>query len=661
MKIVLSIVLILFLPIQSARGQAVELYPIRHNNKIGFIDQTGRTVIQPAFYSAGRFSEGLAPARLNGTYGYINSTGNYVIAPRYDIAYPFHNGIAEAVLDGTHCFIDTKGTLLFTHSYKRVSAFTANGTAIVETASRKYGLIRKSGKLILDTVYSDISKFESGVAVVRGARSAKKTGNAKAIKTDGTGVIDTHGKWVVPFGRYQGIDSFNNGYAVVTGNANTHSNKKQYHGVIDSCGTYRFSIDDDKWEFKYQNPDFRDGIAVIRIFTSSYDTVKRKTYPRDTYMGIINTKGEILYSNPDWKDLTPFSVNRAFAKMKDGKWYLVNRKGQYVSDQPSLRIDFDARSEVQPHHFYNGLALIQTDSGYSMIDTSGKKVVTTIRSKREMWDCIFYRFGDLLLYQDEVGNQNTGFEYRYGFWNTRTNTVVDQNYTFMEVPEVGTSLIYAVRGDTALYISHNGDEVWKEQISELEQSLNIDFMMRGYFYAASEDKKHLAGFGGWGKSDNSSSIIPDLSCSRTNTFTVHIDTMQRTRYWKNFGAVKLYVMNGGGDTLYFPAQDSRLEMILQAKDTKGKWSDIEYLPSSWCGHSYHTLFLAPQEQWEFIMPRYQGEITTKIRARLAYKRTQGAEKKEEIFSNEIDGSINPGQFWNKRPYNPSGIMDPYND
>jgi hypothetical protein len=73
------------------------------------------------------------------------------------------------------------------------------------------------------------------------------------------------------------------------------------------------------------------------------------------------------------------------------------------------------------------------------------------------------------------------------------------------------------------------------------------------------------------------------------------------------------------------------------------------------------MFLASHEQWEFDIPVYQGEIRTKIRAELRFKKFANSEEEGMIYSNEIDGYVNPGQFWNKRGYSPNGLMDPYND
>jgi hypothetical protein len=100
---------------------------------------------------------------------------------------------------------------------------------------------------------------------------------------------------------------------------------------------------------------------------------------------------------------------------------------------------------------------------------------------------------------------------------------------------------------------------------------------------------------------------------------------------------------------------------------KGIWKDIEYLPSSWCGNSYHTLTLEKMNYWAFTTPKYEGEIKTKLRIELKYldpKEKSGKRRNRKemtIYSNEFEGSINPGQFWNKQPYYPNGIMDPYYD
>ena len=102
-------------------------------------------------------------------------------------------------------------------------------------------------------------------------------------------------------------------------------------------------------------------------------------------------------------------------------------------------------------------------------------------------------------------------------------------------------------------------------------------------------------------------------------------------------------------------------MKMQALDKDNNWRVIEYLPDSWCGISYHLLTLEPGAYWKFVIPNFDGEMRTKLRIQLQYIDKTDPKKDRLLYSNIIDGEINPAQLWNKRPYYPQGIMDPYVD
>jgi hypothetical protein len=113
--------------------------------------------------------------------------------------------------------------------------------------------------------------------------------------------------------------------------------------------------------------------------------------------------------------------------------------------------------------------------------------------------------------------------------------------------------------------------------------------------------------------------------------------------------------NATAETVSFSASDSRLSIVREAVDPDGAWKPIEYLPSSWCGNSYHCVFLPAGEAWRFTAPTYRGTIATRMR--FVLRREKGA----SIYSNEFPGSINPGQFSTKEGHTPLGIMDPNKD
>jgi hypothetical protein len=80
--------------------------------KVGFIDKSGKTVIQPAYEDALiGFCEGLCavsvarPGKHDGNvgrikWGFIDKTGAFVIKPLYEAAEEFWNGLAYVKLEG---------------------------------------------------------------------------------------------------------------------------------------------------------------------------------------------------------------------------------------------------------------------------------------------------------------------------------------------------------------------------------------------------------------------------------------------------------------------------------------------------------------------------------------------------------------------------------
>ena len=89
--------------------------------KYGWIDKTGKYVINPQFDYATGFLEGLACVRIGdrntGKYGYIDKTGKYVIKPQFDHATKLFEGLARVMIgdDKTgfkYGYIDKTGKLL---------------------------------------------------------------------------------------------------------------------------------------------------------------------------------------------------------------------------------------------------------------------------------------------------------------------------------------------------------------------------------------------------------------------------------------------------------------------------------------------------------------------------------------------------------------------
>lgn len=103
--------------------------------------------------------------------------------------------------------------------------------------------------------------------------------------------------------------------------------------------------------------------------------------------------------------------------------------------------------------------------------------------------------------------------------------------------------------------------------------------------------------------------------------------------------MRLRLVNGTDRTARLLAMDDEVLIVQEALDDDGAWKAIEFIEWSGCGNSFHRLSLKPGEGWEIAAPRYAGPMPTKLRFAL-----KGSEAGEPIYSNEFDGSIDPGQF-----------------
>ncbi len=257
-------------------------------------------------------------------------------------------------------------------------------------------------------------------------------------------------------------------------------------------------------------------------------------------------------------------------------------------------------------------------------------------------------------------------ENRYGVSTLAGETVVPMVLQDYDNRGFVNGLLHAMVDGRQVYINERGTVVWKEDTTGNKdiQPMNIDYMTRGYCYAFVNARGPGTGHGNAvDPARNLPRSLTDSLLSFPNKLYLSIDTVGLDSFYHSYPGYKLLLINNTSDTVVLQAQDSRLYMNLQALDKNGEWRDIEYLPNSWCGNSYHTLALPGKSYWSFTIPRYEGEVQTMICVKLNLDglRVSKHTKPRIIYSYPIRGSINPGQFWNKRGYRPKNIMDPYVD
>lgn len=154
-----------------------ELFPIfvpqsksKTRYRVGYIDLSGKLVIDSVFNQGTLFVEGKASVQVKGgRSGVIDANGNFVIQPDLWNWCRFRDGIAP-----------------------------------LATKEGKWGVIDQTGKFVVQPIYDAIGPFENGRALVR-------IGEEKVARS---GFIDRTGAEVIPL-KFHKARHFSNGLAAV--------------------------------------------------------------------------------------------------------------------------------------------------------------------------------------------------------------------------------------------------------------------------------------------------------------------------------------------------------------------------------------------------------------------------------------------------------------
>ena len=131
-------------PTEQAAGEEA-LFRIQSDGKTGFIDNTGRVVVEPKYYAILDYSEGVAACEILSKYGYIDRTGQLVIQPRFPYGDNFFEGLAATRSGMYWGYIDKTGKAAIEMKFQEAGKFS-EGCAPVRVKA-KWGYIDKTGKM----------------------------------------------------------------------------------------------------------------------------------------------------------------------------------------------------------------------------------------------------------------------------------------------------------------------------------------------------------------------------------------------------------------------------------------------------------------------------------------------------------------------------------
>lgn len=149
------------------------------NGKKGYIDVSGNFIIEPSYFIAGKFSEGLASVGvIHEPVGIIDTSGKMVIPPTYMMVGEFNGGMAPAQdYDNMNWgFIDKRGKWVILPEYFNAEDFSGD-CAPVSKNEHEWQLINRKGEFVTD-IYKDIVAVKSGLSLPGGLPAF---GNVKGL------------------------------------------------------------------------------------------------------------------------------------------------------------------------------------------------------------------------------------------------------------------------------------------------------------------------------------------------------------------------------------------------------------------------------------------------------------------------------------------------
>ncbi len=373
-------------------GSESGLFAFEKDGKIGFIDSAGKVVIRPTIVAQiediGDFSGGLARVDHQ---GYIDETGRWVIQQDYWWEYDFSDGLARVEVDDPNnkygkigLVLDRTGKVVAqvpafrTFDFSEgLAAYEAEGKPGVREfgpgvpVMRDYhglkGFIDATGKVVIKATFADVGPFVEGLARAvldgychvtwpNGAWGSSPTTGygpggcagdlapGDAVSPCKAGFINSRGEFVIE-PRFEAAQDFQEHLAAVMVDG--------LWGFIDTSGTLVIPT-----QFE-QVQGFREGLAAVKMGGK---------------WGFIDKSGKTVIL-PRFEQVESFSDSLAIAYRR-GRPFYIDRTGR-----TKIAVRFQ---EATP--FVHGLAaVLLSETHVAYIDHSGKIVFDYFRRPRERW------------------------------------------------------------------------------------------------------------------------------------------------------------------------------------------------------------------------------------------------------------------------------------
>jgi hypothetical protein len=295
---------------------------LRRTNKFYFIDEFGKPIFTTVFEKAEDFEEGLAEVKNDGKWGFINKKGEIVIKPQFYETHPFSFGLSQVAFGPKekHGYIDSTGNFIIKPQFDNASAFVNDKAWVLQNG--KWGLINKDGKFVINPTYKEIKNIfelynawapEYSYNYITGLiqKSKYKKSNLVWASLDGKwGLINKEGKNLINH-QFVEVKNSSEGFTWVK--------EHEFWGLMDSLGNYLIKPNE-------RNPLIYASNVSFKVFSEVHNGLIR--YQTKDMYGYQDTKLNIVI--PAKFDKATDFKNGLATVNQDGYWGVIDTTGKFI-------------------------------------------------------------------------------------------------------------------------------------------------------------------------------------------------------------------------------------------------------------------------------------------------------------------------------------------
>lgn len=146
-----SLVILFVLVTSALNVNSQSLFKIDNGaGNYGFINNSGRVVVEPQYKCVGEFSEDFAPVYFADIkkWGYIDTIGRMCIKPSFDSAYSFSEELAMVYVGDRCGYINKVGSFVI-HPQFTAGGYFSNGLACVQNINGDWFFINRKAEIII--------------------------------------------------------------------------------------------------------------------------------------------------------------------------------------------------------------------------------------------------------------------------------------------------------------------------------------------------------------------------------------------------------------------------------------------------------------------------------------------------------------------------------